>query len=235
MNEPLGRRGVASVLRCRVLRARPRAAWPLLLLTALASACGGRSAAGWADEVPPAPQPDAPPVRLAEGEPPPPFSLETSDGERIDSRQVVGARPLLLLFFTTWCGVCRRTLPEVREVLQILESTPPAGSATAGDDTLTLLVSLDGTDTWPSVEQYLAGYQLDEPVVRGALHEPFVMDYDPTLGIPVAIVVGRDGKVVDIQRGWSAVGARRLRAALELARAAAPAAKGATRRSTSAP
>jgi hypothetical protein len=152
----------------------------------------------------------------------------------IESRDVIGARPVLIVFFTTWCGVCRRTLAEVRQVLEILQSTPPPGSATPGDDTLTVLVSLDGADTWPRVADYLAGYQLDEPVVRGAVHEPFVMDYDPTLGIPVAIVVGRDGNVVDIQRGWSAVGARRLRAALELARAAPPAGR-TTRRSTSAP
>ncbi|MEJ7734775.1 MAG: hypothetical protein WKG00_37000 [Polyangiaceae bacterium] len=141
---------------------------------------------------------------------------------------------MLLVFFATWCSICRRTMPEVRQVLQLLESTPPAGSAAPVDDTLTVLVSLDGAETWPRVPDYLAGYQLDEAVVRGAIHEPFVMSYDPTLGVPVAIVVGRDGKVVDIQRGWSPVGARRLRAALELARAAPPAG-GTTRRSTSAP
>jgi cytochrome oxidase Cu insertion factor (SCO1/SenC/PrrC family) len=249
------------LLRCGVLRA-PRAASPApdraaaspagrparapsstaqpraLLASALAAVllgagCGGRSAAGWADEVPAAAPAAAAPVRLAEGEPPPPFSLQTSDGEVIESRDVIGARPLLIVFFTTWCGVCRRTMPEVRQVLELLESTPPA-SATPGDDTLTVLVSLDGAETWPRVPAYLAGYALDEPVVRGAMHEPFVMDYDPTLGIPMAIVVGRDGNVVDIQRGWSPVGGRRLRAALELARAA-PAAAGTTRRSTSAP
>lgn len=144
---------------------------------------------------------------LASGDVAPPFAVETTTGDTIESSAVLGKRVLVVMFFTTWCKVCHRKLPIVRDVL-----------AGYGDEVMTLAVSLDDAETWAPAPSYLRGHGLEMPLVRGALHPPFVLAYDPALAIPMVVVIGRDGRVVDAQPGLSLGDRERLRAAIEVAR-----------------
>ena len=177
------------------------------LLPALTAACSPAAAPG-VDDAPAARR-----AQLEGDQPAPPFRVLTSKGAIIDSADLIGRRATLVVFFTTWCKVCDRALPLVREAL-----------AQQGGEVTAFAVSLDDVDTWPAVPAYLDKHGLEMPVVRGAYHAPFVMDYDPALGIPVVVVIGKGGRVVDVQRGWAAGQEARLRAALEAARVVPPSA-----------
>jgi len=182
---------------------RPSAIAALLLpLIACAPANVATRPAADAPSAAPAKQPARP---LDVGDKAPPFVVEAADGSTIDSADVLGKRPLVLVFFTTWCPWCERAMPLVREGLV---GAPP--------DALVVAVSLD-VDTWPDVPSYLARHRLTIPVVRAERAREFTMAYDLGGRIPHLVVVGRDGVVVDVQAGFDPDHADRLRAALELA------------------
>jgi thiol-disulfide isomerase/thioredoxin len=124
--------------------------------------------------------------------PVPPFRLAKADCRIVDSRELVGKQPFVVVFFATWCGVCKRKLPLLQRAL----------AAHAGRIE-TLFVSLDDAETWPEVGGYLEEHGFDASVspVRGYDFLGFSLGYNPFGGVPVAVVVGRSGYVIDVQIG----------------------------------
>ncbi len=49
------------------------------------------------------------------GEPAPDFSIETFAGEEMSLARSKGQKPLLVVFWTTWCPNCQRELPKLAE------------------------------------------------------------------------------------------------------------------------
>jgi peroxiredoxin len=49
------------------------------------------------------------------GEPVPDFALQTFDGNNI-SRSVLKGKPLMLIFWNTWCSDCKRELPKINRL-----------------------------------------------------------------------------------------------------------------------
>lgn len=45
----------------------------------------------------------------------PPFSGKTMTGERFDANSLKG-KPVLIQFWTTWCGYCRREQPALETI-----------------------------------------------------------------------------------------------------------------------
>ena len=119
------------------------------------------------------------------GEPAPPATLQSLDGRRIATSELVG-QVVILTFWATWCVPCRDELP--------LLSDYAAQHAAAG---LTVLgFSLDTSDELRRVRQ--VAQLLRFPV--GLLENSSAPGYGRIWRIPVNFTIDRQGRLVD--NGW---------------------------------
>lgn len=141
----------------------------------------------------------------------PAFDITTLDCRNFKSGEMVGKRPFVLVFFSSWCGVCERKMPAVR-----------AAAAALGSQIEFIGVALDEDETWKNVSSFVERHGLEFPIVRGTHYRSFSLGYDPLGSIPVVVVVGRDGVVVDLQVGYSPFDYNRLVGAAALAEQVRP-------------
>lgn len=140
----------------------------------------------------------------------PDFLLRAADGHVFDSQALVGKRPFVVVFFATWCPTCKQKLSLVKKALHTLGHVTIIG------------VSVDDDSTWPQVAQYLERRGLSFPVVRARRYPRFSVSYDPFSTVPLVVVVGRNGGLVDYQMGYQPGDAKRLVKAVKLARVIGP-------------
>ncbi|HTV20216.1 MAG TPA: redoxin domain-containing protein [Polyangiaceae bacterium] len=133
-----------------------------------------------------------PPPAIAPDERVPEFLLATEACQILDSRELVGKRPFVVVFFASWCSVCEHRIPLLREALQErgLAVTP-------------LWISLDDeADGWRETDAFLERHALArESAVAGREFLGFSLGYNPFRSVPVVVVVGRSGRVVAVQIG----------------------------------
>lgn len=137
----------------------------------------------------------------------PGFRVRTTRGESIDSTELVGKRPFVVVFFATWCGVCEMKLPVLARALEVV-----------GGDIPVVSVGVDEPDTWHRVDGYLARLGFSHPTVRATDFPRFSTAYDPLATVPAVAVVGQNGYLVDYQLGYGPSPPRRLLLALRVAR-----------------
>jgi len=138
--------------------------------------------------------------------PAPPFEVTTTDCQRIDSSQLIGRSAFVVVFFSSWCGVCDRKMPVIEAAARALAGRVPF-----------IGVVLDSDETWPAVGDFVARHDVTLPLVRGPAYRRFSLSYNPFGSIPVVVIVGRDGNVLDAQVGYSAFDYNRLVAMADLA------------------
>jgi thiol-disulfide isomerase/thioredoxin len=122
-----------------------------------------------------------------EGQPAQDFTLETlADGKPVKLSSLKG-KVVLLDFWATWCGPCRRWLPIVEKL----------GREYASKGLVVYAVNERETET--KVKEYLAKQKIDIPVL---------MDLTGNVGtmyrassIPLSVLVGRDGNIVRVLLG----------------------------------
>jgi hypothetical protein len=150
------------------------------------------------------------PVGMDDG-PVPGFRVRATDGSVLDSSKLVGSEPFIVFFFATWCSMCTQKMPHVRRAL---EATGPVK---------VIGVSLDEETTWPQASGYLREHGVGNvPLVRGVDYPRFALSYNPFSMIPLVVVVGKNGGLVDFQMGFAENDQSRLVAAVELARTIGP-------------
>jgi peroxiredoxin len=149
------------------------------------------------------------PVGMDDG-PVPKFRVKTTDGRLLDSTALVGNEPFIVFFFATWCSMCEQKMPHVRRAL---EATGPVK---------VIGVSLDETTTWQHAASYLREHGINVPLVRATDYPRFALSYNPFSMIPLVVVVGRNGGLVDFQMGYAQNDRERLIAAVQLARTIGP-------------
>lgn len=127
------------------------------------------------------------------GEVVPPFRVTTVDGRVLDSQDLVGKRPFVVVFFAIWCPVCEQKLPLVDAALE----------AVADDDLLVIGGAYDEDETWEKVAPYVKRHGLDDDlaVVRIMRHRRFGLSYDPFGRFPLVMVINRAGIIAELQMG----------------------------------
>ena len=95
---------------------------------------------------------------------------------------------ILLNFWATWCHPCKEEIPDL-----------VALQTQYKDDIVVLGFSID--DKPEELKEYAAKYQMNYPVLVGAGHENIQEAYGPMWGVPVTVVIGRDGRIAKKQSG----------------------------------
>lgn len=133
------------------------------------------------------------------------FELATPSGERYSSHALVGQQPFVTVFFATWCDYCQ---VELAAMQRAMAKTGPIRI---------IPVAVDGPDTWNKVPSYLASFGIHDSPVRATDYPRFAASYNPFDTVPLLVIVGRHGGLVDCLVGYDPAHADRLVTSLELA------------------
>jgi peroxiredoxin len=95
---------------------------------------------------------------------------------------------ILLNFWATWCPPCKVEIPDLIELQEQYKN-----------DIVVLGFSVD--DTPEQLRPFAEEYQMNYPVLVGLGHENIQEAYGPMWGIPVTIIIDRDGRIAKKQSG----------------------------------
>jgi peroxiredoxin len=121
------------------------------------------------------------------GQPAPGFSLPNGYGGRLELASYRG-RPVLLVFWTTWCGICQRELPLLNDMRWEFEKRGVAVVA----------INLGGME---EADRYLRANRISLTSVideNGAVGREYRVS-----GVPALVLVGEDGTIKRRSSGWT--------------------------------
>ncbi len=127
---------------------------------------------------------------LLSGQPAPLFSApllngqETFDLARHRDKQIV-----VLDFWATWCGPCRKGLPILDRLARIWSK----------DSVAVYAVNVSDRDTVEQIREFMQQNQLQLPVVIG--HDPEVGQKYRVSGIPQTVIIGKNGVIQHVHVG----------------------------------
>jgi len=122
-----------------------------------------------------------PAVDTSQLKPAPQWTLYDLSGNPLSSKQLEG-QVVLVDFWATWCGPCRKSIPHL---IDLYEQYKSHGVTIVG-------VSLD--QKGPSVvSPFVEQYKINYPVVMGT--GQVVADFGGVRGIPTAFIISQDGKI----------------------------------------
>ena len=121
------------------------------------------------------------------GQPAPDFSLLESYGGRVDLASYRG-RPVLLVFWTTSCGICQHELPVLNQM----------GPQFASKGISVVAIHLGGSD---AARDYMAANHLD--LTSAADPDGEVGRAYHVVGVPKLVLIGSDGRVKRAASGWT--------------------------------
>jgi thiol-disulfide isomerase/thioredoxin len=115
------------------------------------------------------------------------FTLKDMHGVDVHLASFKG-KVILLNFWATWCGPCRAEIPSLVELQEQYK-----------DDLVVLGLSVD--DTAEKLLPYAAEFKMNYPVLVGNGREDVQEAFGPLFGIPVSVIIGRDGVVAKKHSG----------------------------------
>ena len=107
------------------------------------------------------------------------FTLKDMHGVDVHLESFKG-KIILVNFWATWCGPCRAEIPALVELQEQYK-----------DDLVILGLSVD--DTAEKLLPYAAEFKMNYPVLVGNGREDVQEAFGPLFGIPVSVIIGRDG------------------------------------------
>jgi peroxiredoxin len=115
------------------------------------------------------------------------YTVKNMNGESVHLASYKG-KIILLNFWATWCPPCKVEIPDLIALQNEYK-----------DDIVVLGFSVD--DTADQLKPFADEYQMNYPVLVGLGHENIQEAYGPMWGIPVTIIIDRDGTVAKKQSG----------------------------------
>jgi len=119
------------------------------------------------------------------------FTLKDMNGVDVKLASFKG-KVILLNFWATWCGPCRAEIPSLIELQKQY-----------ADDLVVLGFSVD--DPVDKLKPYAKEFQINYPVLVGLGREDVQEAFGPLWGIPVSVIIARDGT---IQRKHSGIASK---------------------------
>ena len=120
------------------------------------------------------------------------FTLKDMNGADVQLASFKG-KVILVNFWATWCGPCKAEIPSLVEL-----------QAEYRDDLVILGVSVD--DPVEKMRPYAAQYKINYPLLVGNGREDVQDAFGPLFGVPVSVIVGRDGKIAKKHSGIATKG-----------------------------
>jgi peroxiredoxin len=112
----------------------------------------------------------------------PDFTLKDMNGKEVRLTQFKG-KVVLINFWATWCGPCKYEIPLFVDLQKRF-----------GSQGLSFLgISVD--DEVDTLRPFVAEYKMNYPVLIGLGREDVQDSYGPMFGIPVTVLVARDGTI----------------------------------------
>lgn len=115
------------------------------------------------------------------------FKLKDMHGVDVKLDSFKG-KVILINFWATWCGPCKAEIPALVELQEKY-----------ADDLVVLGFSVD--DTAEKMKPYAEEYKVNYPLLVGNGREDVQNAFGPLLGIPVSVIIGRDGIIAKKHTG----------------------------------
>ena len=115
------------------------------------------------------------------------FTLKDMNGADVKLASFKG-KVILLNFWATWCGPCKAEIPSLVELQHQY-----------ADDLVVLGFSVD--DTVDKMKPYAAQYKINYPLLVGNGREDVQEAFGPLYGIPVSVIIDREGKIAKKHSG----------------------------------
>ncbi len=116
------------------------------------------------------------------------FTLKDVEGRDVTLASYKG-KVIVLDFWATWCGPCKVEIPHF---IEFQDKYGPKGLQIVG-------ISVD--DTVDKLTPYVKDMKMNYMVLQGLGHDDVQDAYGPIMGIPVSVVINREGKVCATHTG----------------------------------
>ncbi len=116
------------------------------------------------------------------GDPAPDFSLLTLDGHTFDLAEYRGKKPVHLIFWATWCSVCKHEIPEIKKTFNKYNG-----------NVAVIAINVSIRDSIEKVHRYVSKYKIPYPVSfdEGAK----VTRLYGVMGTPTQIIIDMQGVI----------------------------------------
>lgn len=111
------------------------------------------------------------------------FTLKSTDGKEIKLSDYKG-KIVILDFWATWCGPCRRGIPDLISIQKEFKN-----------DVVVIGISLDAESTKDDIKPFMKEMGINYPIVYG--DDKVVTDFGGIEAIPTSFVIDRQGNIVD--------------------------------------
>jgi thiol-disulfide isomerase/thioredoxin len=115
------------------------------------------------------------------------YTLKDMHGVDVQLASFKG-KVIVLNFWATWCGPCKAEIPSLVELQDQY-----------ADDLVVLGFSVD--DTPDKMKPYAEQYKINYPLLVGNGREDVQNAYGPLWGIPVSVIIDREGKIAKKHSG----------------------------------
>ena len=116
------------------------------------------------------------------------FTMKDVNDRDVSLAQYAG-KVIVIDFWATWCGPCKVEIPHFIEFQEKY-----------GKDGLQMIgISVD--DTVDKLVPYVRDMKMNYPVLQGLNHDDVQEAYGPIVGIPVSVLISRDGKICATHTG----------------------------------